>query len=245
MSTALEARGTQTQEEFLAELMEEVQRNKVLGRHPLYHRLLEGELSLDEVRFFMKQYYVSGLGRFYTYIAGVLSKCTDMKAAGELAENVYEEATGKLSGTKAHPELFIDNCEAIGLSRDEVENELPIPEAQIKADWYEHISKQATFLEGLAAFTVGVEAQVPGASGAIGEALIRHYGATEESVKFWTMHDAMDAEHTGTGDSIIGKLAQTEEQRRLVRGGALGALRTQRLIWDGITDVIDRRRAGL
>lgn len=244
MSTAAGTGGTQTQEEFLAELMEQVQRNKVLGQHPLYLRILEGEPSLEEIHFFMKQYYVSGLGRFYTYIAGVLSKCTDLRAAGELAENVYEEATGKLSGTKAHPELFLDNCAAIGLSREEVENELPIPESQIKADWYEHISKQATFLEGLAAFTVGVEAQVPGASGAFGEAIKKHYGAGDDGITFWTMHDKMDAEHTGTGDTIIGKLARTDEERRLVRNGALGALRTQRLVWDGITEAIDRRRAG-
>src|SRR5579885_2755022 len=150
--------GSQPQEEFLVELMDEVRRNRVLGEHPLYLRIIEGELSLDELHFFLKQYYVSGLGRFYSYIAGVLSRCPTLSAAGELAENVYEEATGQLSKTKAHPELFLDNCEAIGLSREAVLNELPIPEAQIKADWYEHISKQATFLEGLAAFTIGVEA---------------------------------------------------------------------------------------
>lgn len=47
-------------------------------------------------------------------------RCTDLDERRKLAESVYEEETGKLSGSKAHLQLFLDFAAGLGLRREEV-----------------------------------------------------------------------------------------------------------------------------
>src|SRR3984957_9588284 len=60
---------------------------------------------------------------------GQVPPLPDVRAA--LAENVYEEQTGGLSGTAPHPELFLRMMEGLGLRRDDLTNEAELHPAAL------------------------------------------------------------------------------------------------------------------
>src|SRR5262249_13148317 len=122
----------------------------------------------------------------------------------ELAESIYEEETGRISGcNQPHPELFIRFGEAVGLSRADMVEGLPLPATRALIDWFELSTKQRSFIEAAAGITPAAEGQVPGACGPMARRLQQHYGLDRDAVAFWDIHEMADAEHSQVGDNIV------------------------------------------
>jgi len=160
-------------------------------------------------------------------VSALHSRCSDLEERRKLAESVYEEETGKLSGSKAHPELFLDFAAGVGLRREEVLAAEPLPSTAALIHWFEYSTKILPFLEGVAAINLAAERQVVGAFGPFARALQKHYGLSETEVAFWDIHELADAEHSDVGDHIVVKHATTEELQRRVRQ----AVRTSLGMW--------------
>ena len=79
-------------------------------------------------------------------VSALHSRCPDLAERRKLAESVYEEETGKLSGSKAHPELFLDLAAGVGLRRDEVRAAEPLPSTAALIHWFEYSTKILPFL---------------------------------------------------------------------------------------------------
>ena len=135
----------------------------------------------------------------------------------KLAESVYEEETGRLSGSKAHPELFLDFATGLGLRRDEVLSAPALPSTAALIHWFEYSTKILSFLEGVAAINLAAEGQVVGAFGPFARGLQKNYGLDEAQVAFWDVHELADAEHSDVGDHIVIKGATTPESQDRIR----------------------------
>ena len=136
----------------------------------------------------------------------------------ELAESLYEEETGRISGCNLpHPELFIRFGEGLGLARTEMTEAEPLPATAALIDWFELSTKQRSFIEGAAAMNLAAEGQVPGAFGPLARALEKHYGLTREQVAFWDVHEIADREHSDIGDHIVVRFATLPEWQDRVR----------------------------
>jgi pyrroloquinoline-quinone synthase len=169
-------------------------------------------------------------------VSGLHSRCTDLQERVKLAESVYEEETGRLSGSKPHPELFLDFTTSLGLARDEVLGATPLPSTAALIHWFEYSTKILPYLEGVAAINLAAEGQVVGAFGPFARGLQRHYGLSEPAVAFWDVHELADAEHSDVGDHIVVKYATTEE----IQGRIRAAVRTSLGMWWQFFDGVDR-----
>ena len=135
-----------------------------------------------------------------------------------LAESLYEEETGRISGCNLpHPELFVRFGEGLGLERREMLEGEPLPETAALIDWFELSTKQRSFLEGAAAINLASEGQVPGAFGPFARALEKHYGLNAQQVAFWDIHEMADREHSDVGDHIVIRHTTSDEARQSVR----------------------------
>lgn len=225
-----------TTREFGESLMGVVRAGRSFGGHPLWFKIQEGRLSRAGLAGFARQFFLQVV-EFPRAVSALHSRCPDLEERRKLAESVYEEETGRLSGSKAHPELFLDFAAGVGLERAEVLAAEPLPSTAALIHWFEYSTKILPFLEGVAAINLAAEGQVVGAFGPFARALQKHYGLSETQVAFWDIHELADAEHSDVGDHIVVKHATTDELQGRVRQ----AVRTSLGMWWQFFEGMDER----
>lgn len=225
---------------FGRSLIEEVRAGRSFGGHPLWFKIREGRLARAQLQGFAKQFFLQAL-EFPRAVSALHSRCTDLAERVKLAESLYEEETGRLSGSKPHPELFLDFATALGLDRDDVLGAAPFPSTAALIHWFEYATKILPLIEGVAAINLAAEGQVVGAFGPFARGLQQHYGLAEHDVAFWDVHELADAEHSDVGDHIVVRHATTEELQNRVRA----AVRTSLGMWWQFFEGMDREFGGL
>ncbi|OLC16615.1 MAG: hypothetical protein AUH29_04645 [Candidatus Rokubacteria bacterium 13_1_40CM_69_27] len=220
---------------FGAALLEEVRERRSFGGHPLWFKIAEGRLSRPALGEFAKQFFLQVV-EFPRAVSALHSRCPDLAERVKLAESVYEEETGRLSGGKPHPELFLDFAAGAGVPRQEMLGATPLPSTAALIHWFEYSTKLLPFHEGVAAINLAAEGQVVGAFGPFARALQKHYGLSEAAVAFWDIHELADAEHSDVGDHIVVRHATTAERHEAVRR----AVRTSLAMWWQFFDGMDK-----
>jgi pyrroloquinoline-quinone synthase len=214
-------------ERFASELSSEIRARRSFGGHPFWQKIEQGGASRSALQTFAKQFYLQVFA-FPRAVSALHSRCADADERIRLAESLYEEETGRISGVnKPHPEVFLDFCAAVGLARDEVTRAPALPSTAALIHWFEYSTKILPFLEGVAAINLAAEGQVAGAFGPFARALERHYGVPHAAVAFWDVHEIADAEHSDVGDHIVIKHAATDE----LQAGVRRAVQTSLAMW--------------
>jgi len=221
---------------FGEDLMKEVREGRSFGGHPLWFKIAGGRLSRAALGQFAEQFFLQVV-EFPRAVSALHSRCPDLGERVKLAESVYEEETGRLSGSKAHPELFLDFAAGVGVPRARMLAGEPLPSTAALIHWFEYSTKVLSVHEGVAAINLAAEGQVVGAFGPFARALQKHYGLDATAVAFWDVHEQADAEHSDVGDHIVLRWATTEERRATV----LRCVRTSLGMWWQFFDGMDRR----
>jgi pyrroloquinoline-quinone synthase len=219
---------------FVEELRAVIDAGRAFGRHPFWLRILEGRLPRAALGPFAVQFFLQ-VREFPRAVSALHSSCPDAHERIELAESLYEEETGRISGcTVSHPELFIRFGESVGAARDAMVHGTPLPATAALIDWFETSTRKHPFIEGAAATNLAAEGQVPGAFGPFARALERHYGCTANDVAFWDIHEQADREHSAVGDHIVVHLATTPALQADVRRAVARSLELWWRFFDGI-----------
>ncbi|MGH7896450.1 MAG: TenA family transcriptional regulator [Candidatus Binatia bacterium] len=221
-------------EQFAEQLMRDIHGRRSFGGHPFWQRIADGQIPASGVEIFAKQFFLQVL-EFPRAVSALHSRCTDGAERIKLAESLYEEETGRISGVnKPHPEVFLDFCSGLGLDRDEVRATPPLPSTAALIHWFEYSTKILPFIEGVAAINLAAEGQVVGAFAPFARALERHYRVPESAVAFWDVHEIADRDHSEVGDHIVVKHATTDELQSAVRRAVYTSLEMWWQFFDGI-----------
>jgi pyrroloquinoline-quinone synthase len=226
---------------FVDELRATIDAGRSFGRHPLWLRIAEGRVPRAALGPFAVQFFLQ-VREFPRAVSALHSSCPDADQRVELAESLYEEETGRISGCNvSHPELFIRFGEAVGAARTAMERGVPLPTTAALIDWFLESTRDRPFIEGAAATNLAAEGQVPGAFGPFARALERHYGCSAEQVAFWDVHEHADRDHSAVGDHIVVRLATTAALQSDVRRAVARSLDLWWGFFDGIARAIDVR----
>ena len=229
---------TLTPEAFIQDLEARIRARRTFGDHPLWHAISDGKLSQDQLKRFAVQFFLQ-VREFPRAVSAMHANCPFPEERMELAENVYEEETGRISGcNQPHPELFIRFGESLGLSRKDMVEGQPLPGTRALIDWFELSTKQRSFIEGAAAINLAAEGQVPGAFGPMARSLQEHYGLSKEAVEFWDLHEVADADHSDVGDNIVVRHATDAAIQGRVRDALQHSLDAWWQFFDGIQAAI-------
>jgi pyrroloquinoline-quinone synthase len=221
-------------EAFIQDLLARIQARRTFGGHPLWHAIADGKLSREQLKLFAVQFFLQ-VREFPRAVSAMHANCPFPDERIALAESVYEEETGRLSGCNLpHPELFIRFGEAVGLQRADLVEGRPLPATRALIDWFELSTKQRSFIEGAAAINLAAEGQVPGAFGPMARRLQQHYGLSLEAVAFWDIHEMADAEHSDVGDHIVVRHATDAATQARVRDALVHSLDAWWQFFDGI-----------
>ena len=221
---------------FATELRRRIEKRRTFGTHPLWQRMEAGELEQEGLRLWARQFYLQVV-EFPRAVSALHARCEDPGLRRKLAESLYEEETGLLSGCGVpHPVLFARLAAAVGVSDEHLQQERPLPATAALLHWFQVSTQLRTFLDGIAAINLAAEGQVPGAFARMARALATKYQLSTEAVAFFDVHDVADREHADVGDHAVVRLAATPEAQQ----AAIDALETSLATWWAFYDGIER-----
>lgn len=125
--------------------------------HPVYWALMGPQASKDQLKAHYLQEWEVYVRDFPLYLARILAKNPPAAVRADLAENLYEEETGKLTLGVPHPELFLRMMEGLGFDRAEFSKVTLFPAAAAYRAWLDKATLKSSWLVGAAVIAVFVE----------------------------------------------------------------------------------------
>ena len=225
------ALGTQV---FIEELRAIVDRRHTKD-HPFIQRIAEGNASIEELRFFAKQYYQRTARVFPKLVAAIYSRCPDdPELEHMLLENVFSES-GFEDPSKEHKKLFFQFGRALGLSREDIEGARPVPELLAFIGWRDRVFYDAPWLEAIAVQSFVFEGQNLKRAAVIARGLRDHYAFSEDDIAFWATHGSeVEEEHADVGPRMVERYARTDDAQERLRAIVAEGVEVYWIVFDGI-----------
>jgi pyrroloquinoline-quinone synthase len=133
-----------------------------------------------------------------------------------MLENVWEEETGRLTGSAPHRELMCRLMEALGDTREQISQLRPLPETLARRSFLQLVARTRPFYEAVAALSLSGESQFGDMAETYARTAEARYGLSPEAAAFWWVHAQADKEHGGTAFAIVSHWARTEEEQQRV-----------------------------
>lgn len=184
------------------------------GRDPLLQRLRTGPLDLPTLRLWAAQYYLV-VREFARFLSAIHSACPDHKVRTLIAENLYEEH-GRFVPGKDHPALMRRFGRSVGLSEEAMEMASPLQETAAYIATLFQLTRERSYLEGLAAVGLGVEAPIPRYFARLEPLLRQQHGLSTEDTEFFRIHIEDDDHHAGRAMTVVLGHAGTEKERTAI-----------------------------
>lgn len=125
--------------------------------HPVYWALMGPNATKAQLKLHYLQEWEVYVRDFPLYLARILAKAPPADVRADLAENLFEEETGKLTLGVPHPELFLRMMEGLGFDRAEFAKVTLAPAAAEYRAWLDKATTKSSWLVGAAVATVFVE----------------------------------------------------------------------------------------
>jgi pyrroloquinoline-quinone synthase len=190
--------------------------------HPFYQAWTEGRLTLDTLRAYARQ-YSHHVEAFPRAVSAVHSACPDRDGRRMLAENLAEEE-GLEAGKQDHAGLWLMFAAGIGETEDAVRAQELNAETRALIDTFRTLSRRS-YPSGLGAL-YAYESQFPAVAIAKIGGLIDRYGiSSEETLRFFRVHESADVEHSAVCRALLDRLPEEEKAEAVAAGEELaGAL---------------------
>lgn len=197
--------------------------------HPFYQLWSAGQLDVEVLREYAKQYYAH-VRAFPTYVSATHSHCDDVVVRQMLLENLIEEERGENN----HPELWLRFAEGLGLTREEVKNAELLPSTVDSVNRLKALTQSDDYRRGVAAL-YAYESQIPEVARTKRSGLTEFYGIEDSrAVSFFTVHEAADEWHRETELKVLSEACESDADREaVIQSAGEGA----KALWDFLTGV--------
>lgn len=118
------------------------------------------QVTKAQLNIHYRQEYAVYVRDFPVLLARVYGNHPPHDARCLLAENIYEEDTGRLSLGRSHPALFLSMMEGLGYDQHDFADVPLLPDALRYREWLDQTSAQPQWVLGAAALTIFVEGSV-------------------------------------------------------------------------------------
>ena len=220
-----------TTTDFVQELQELIaSSDKNLLRHPFVQGVGAGTIPLRQLQGWVAQDYV--YRKQVSRLAMVrYLKCTDPEIAAHLYEVVEEEATGSVTGTAGHVQLYVDFAAGLGVTHEQLEAAPTLPGAAAHIYWAELIVHTQPWFVALAAQMAG-EGIAPQLSRTLYGGLKAHYGLDDRALAWCRTHEEADAEHGALSQLIVARYLTVPALQAQARAIVQRKLELQWDMWD-------------
>ncbi len=218
--------------------------------HWAYPALTRPGLACSQLLTHFRHEYLVYVRDFPVLLArtlGIVPPIDEVRAS--LARNLYEEQTGGLSGTAAHPKLFLRMMAGLGFQADAFVDDDPWlhPAALRYRDFLRERSSASPWQAGLALLTIFVEGSVHERAELAGDyvrprgedvvrahPLVKHYGCPPEAMELSRAHAQVEGEHREDAWRMVLASAHTTDDERAVIDTCQQALPMWHAYRDGV-----------
>ncbi len=184
-------------------------------------------ITKDQLKIHFRQEYAVYVRDFPVFLARVYGNNPPQDVRSLLAENIYEEDTGRLSLGCSHPELFLKMMTGLGFDQADFRNVDLLPASRLYRQWLEEVTLHPNWRLGAAATTLLVEGSVkdrqelqhppgPKTEAQINEVIAGHplvlyHGVPPEHMDLIRAHQMIEPSHRQAAYRIV--LGHAEEPR--------------------------------
>lgn len=148
---------------------------------------------------------------FPIFLSMMHAGCEVFEIRQAITDNLYDEE----HGPNNHTELWLRFGEAVGASRQEVQQSMPLPETQRAIQNFKQLSA-TSFLEGSGALAA-YESQIPAIAEKKLQGLEKHYGIDDvRGTEFFKQHGVLDVKHANVWWNVIAEHANTPQRQLAV-----------------------------
>lgn len=182
--------------------------------HPIIDELFEKK-DPELLRIMVKQgYQLTKV--FAIYVGGLYYRCPIAKYRKKFALNVYEEETGKISGTDGHLELLNRFVSSLGITEEDLNTVEINPETQELIDFrFNLIEDKSKFHIACAAVMIASEGQ--NLEDRVGtmrrEKIAEEFGLDIADMIFFKVHAEEDVYHVRDGLNCVADVCTTKEMQ--------------------------------
>jgi pyrroloquinoline quinone (PQQ) biosynthesis protein C len=217
---------------FVDELLAEMRSTKVSLLDAEFLAAVESSsVSREQIGEWARVFYAAtrngrfGLGSYYA------NSPDDPELRRELAANIYEEETGRISGVnKCHMDVFFDFLAAFGVTPDEAQTlTSPVGDYQPQG---RAIAPDDYYVE-LASYGLSVETPNAEFCERIFTALRDNYHFVDSELTWFSMHAVLDADHGEEFKRHAAHAADAPRGLERLREQTLALSAAVRTVWDG------------
>jgi pyrroloquinoline-quinone synthase len=202
----------------LIEMLNAKIESKHLLKHPFYVAWSRGELTLDDLRIYSRQYFAQ-VRAFPIYLSEMHSRSEDLAYRKIIAGNLAEEE----GGTATHPELWLDFAAGMGADRESVVNAAPSPKVAALVETFRCAARMETGLAAVALYCY--EKQLPAIAAAKISGLQERYEVTDlATLRYFAVHETADVKHAAEWERLIERANPDASDAARVADGVLDAL---------------------
>lgn len=128
--------------------------------HWAWPHIRDGRATRPQLLIHFQQEYEVFVRDFPILLGRVHSRCPHPRIRMGIAENLFEEETGKLTNGIPHPELFLEMMRGFGFSRDQFDRIELLPEAAAYRAWIDLATTRKSWVDGLAMVGIFIEGSV-------------------------------------------------------------------------------------
>ena len=223
---------------FLEELTKKL-REAPVNRTPFYYKFRDRNLSEEQLRRFAEQYFWF-CKNFIRVLIGLIYNTPDSKenVRLELVKTLYSElGYGKKQGI--HLNLLRKFTTALNLSEQELSEVQPTPEVEQYIQELGSIFLKADYREAIGA-EFGVEITAAPEFTFLYPGVKKYSRFAAEDIIFFKFHLAEEELHGDWLTEAVAKIAETDEDRRLIERGALRAAELWNQFWIGMDQYVFR-----
>lgn len=205
---------------FLEELDAQIAAKNLL-KHDFYLAWSRGELSIECLREYAKEYY-HHVKAFPTYLSAAHSRTEQVEVRRSLLMNLIEEE----AGSPNHPELWKQFALSLGVSEQELLEHTPNHDIRQLIQVFREACGGGTTPQAVAAL-YAYESQIPAICVSKIKGLKEHYGRhNPKDWEYFSVHIAADKEHAAEERAVLSTLVQPGDQLdvRVTVGNVLDAL---------------------
>lgn len=161
-----------------------------LLQHPFYQAWSKGELTRDELAEYAAEYW-HHVSAFPTYLSALHARLADAPLRRTVVENLADEEG--LPAGRPHSELWMDFAAGMGCDPAAVRSRSLLPETAALMDHF-HGAMKAQPAAALATL-YAYESRVPAIARTKAEGLKQHYGSSDTTARYFTLHQTADVHH--------------------------------------------------